>query len=130
MKEGKHFNFHPGQQDIWLPLGDIDYGLIHLLSGRGKTGHLGEFMELDSRLNNPQIIVKFIYDRITQGTGVIMNHEGIVVYAFKFAGEGPQDDPYYLTAHISGSDGMDLGRIYTSFPVLSDSSNYREYRLY
>jgi hypothetical protein len=130
MKDGKNFNFDPGQQDIWLPYGDINNGLIDLLTGRGKKGHLVEFMELDPQLNNPYTIAKFMYERITKGVEVIMNDNGIVVYAFKFAGEDPQYDPHYLAVKISGHDMKNIGRIYTSFPVLSGSPNYYEYNLY
>jgi hypothetical protein len=127
MKKDKNFNFDPGEHDLWLALGDINYGLVHLLSGSGKTGHLIDFMNLDSRLNNPRTIAKFIYDRIRKGTGVILNHEGIVVYAFKFEG---QETINYLAVHISGSTGINIGRVYTSFPVLQGTPNYVEYNSY
>ncbi|MEJ2280170.1 MAG: hypothetical protein P8Y70_20840 [Candidatus Lokiarchaeota archaeon] len=127
MKDGKNFNFDPGQQDIWLPYGNINYGLVHLLTGRGKTGHFIDFLGLDARLNNPQKIAKFIYDRITKGTGVIMNNDGIVVYAFRFK---DQSTVYYLAVYISGSEGINIGRAFTSFPVLTGTSNFDVYDRY
>jgi hypothetical protein len=124
MKEGYNFYFDPGKQDIWLALGDINYGLVHLLSGSGKTGHLVDFMKLDQKLNNPEIIAKFIYDRIMTQTGVIMNEYGRVVYAFKLKGSSTL---YFLAVGIDGNDGNNVGRIHTAFPVLPGTKNYNEY---
>ena len=111
MKQGKTFSFDPGKQDLWLSLGDIRYGLIHALSGKGKTGHLIDFLRIDQRLNDPRIIAKFIYDRVNLGKGIIMDNDGVVVYAFRF-----QSDPevHYLELLIEDSP---KGQITSAYPV-------------
>ncbi|TFF90779.1 MAG: hypothetical protein EU548_01300 [Promethearchaeota archaeon] len=77
-------------------------------------GHKIDFLELNPKLNSPQKITNFLFERIQTQPCVMLYEEGLLVFAFTFKGSAKV---HYLGVYIDGSNNANYGRLHTAFPI-------------